>query len=472
MSACDLIVAGRIRVLPTCGDGQGMPALGTGSWVTDGQVITDLVGIRMMATLTQLMLTCDLCGNAKDVRTRTVGLDGQAYEIDLCPKDSNGLSQAAASYMSKARKIPARRSPRRSGRKPRSRAENAAIRERVAAAGRNVSGQGRAGSTQEKAKAGRSEQQAAKTSGAKARASGSTQEAQASRSGLQRMEAASTEAAKTSGTHWQKGIYVYGILPADVEVAAEIPGIGEHPGLLRVICSDGLAALISEVDVPGRLGSADDLRTHSEILDETATEVPVLPLRFGTVLTSEDAVVDELLAAHHDEFANALEELEGRAEFLVKGRYVEEAVLGEVLPGNKPTARLQDNTQGTDPDTARDADIERGEIINEAVTAKREQDTRALEEAMKGLCVASVVREPVQELDAVHVAFLIDVGQESELEQVIENLARDWEGRIEVQLLGPMAAYDFVRTEKPEGPARTRSQVHSTSAHCRVDGPQ
>jgi hypothetical protein len=54
------------------------------------------------------------------------------------------------------------------------------------------------------------------------------------------------------------------------------------------------------------------------------------------------------------------------------------------------------------------------------------------------------VREPTHELDAVHVAFLVDTDRESEMEQVIDDLARDWEGRIELRLLGPMAAYDFV----------------------------
>jgi hypothetical protein len=62
---------------------------------------------------------------------------------------------------------------------------------------------------------------------------------------------------------------------------------------------------------------------------------PVLPLRFGTILTSEDAVAKELLAAHHDEFTAALDQLEGRIEFRVKGRYVKDAVLGEVLSQNK-----------------------------------------------------------------------------------------------------------------------------------------
>jgi hypothetical protein len=64
-----------------------------------------------MATLTQVTLTCDLCGKAKGVQTRTVGLDGTTYEIDLCLKDGKSLSKATAGYVSKARKITARQAP-------------------------------------------------------------------------------------------------------------------------------------------------------------------------------------------------------------------------------------------------------------------------------------------------------------------------------------------------------------------------
>lgn len=307
----------------------------TGSWIlpsTFGLAGWDTV----MATVAQVMLTCDVCGNAKDVKTWTFGLDGKAYEIDLCGKDGSALGQVAAGYIAKARKVTSRKT--------------------------KVSSRGRVG-------------------GVKARAVGARR---------------------------QKGICVYGILPADIEVAAGIPGVGEHPGLLRDVRFDGLAALVSEVDVSRRLGSPADLRTYREILDATATEVPILPLRFGTVLASEDAVAEELLAARHDEFTAALDQLEGRVEFQVKGRYVEDAA-----------------------------------------TAGREEDTRTLRQAMERVCVASVTREPAHELDAFYVAFLVAVDEEGEVDRVMEELAREWEGRIDVQLLGPMAAYDFTGTAQP-----------------------
>jgi len=373
-----------------------------------------------MTTITQVKLTCDVCGDTNDVKTRTFGLDGKAYEIDLCRKDGNALGRVAARYVAKARKVTAKRRRRQNGGRPR-----------------------------EEAKTSRSGQQAATASGATARAAGSKKAAKASRS-PQKAEGSSTTAARAAGGQQQKGIYVYGILPADIEVAVGIPGVGEHPGLLRDVRFDGLAALISEVDSSGRLGSPDDLRTHREILDATAAEVPVLPLRFGTILTSEDAVAEDLLAAHRDEFTAALDQLEGRTEFQVKGRYVKDAVLGEVLSQNKQAAGLRDAIQGKDPDASRNARIELGKLLSQAVKARREEDTRALRQAMERVCVASVAREPAHELDAVHVAFLVAVDQESELERAFEDLAHEWEGRIDVQLLGPMAAYDFAGTAQSE----------------------
>ena len=116
----------------------------------------------MMATVTQVKLTCDVCGNANNVKTWTFGLDGKAYEIDLCQKDGNALGRVAARYIAKARKVTAGQRRRPHGGRPRFRA-----------------------------------------------------------------------AAGATGVRQQTGIYVYGILPADIEVAAGIPGVGEHPGLLR-----------------------------------------------------------------------------------------------------------------------------------------------------------------------------------------------------------------------------------------------
>lgn len=378
-----------------------------------------------MATVTEVTHTCDVCGGAKDVETRMFELDGKAYEIDLCRKDSNGLGRIAAKYIAKARKVTGR-PRRRRGQRDR----GARRHMRRATAARDDGGAA----------------QVAAAGGAEARAADSGKTARAGR--LPRQTADPVSVGAPRGLQ-QKSIYVYGILPADIEVTADMRGVGEPPGLLRVVRFDGLAALVSEIDVSGPPRSADDRRIYREILDATAVEVPVLPVRFGTLMASEEAVAEELLAAGHEEFTAALERLEGRAEFQVKGRYVKAAMLGEIVSQDKKAARLQDASHGQDPDAARQAALELDQLINEAVRAGRPRDMRALRQAVDRLCVACVARKPAHELDLGNIAFLADLTAEREVERVIEDLAREWEGRIDIQLLGPMAAYDFAGTAQP-----------------------
>ena len=330
-----------------------------------------------MVALTQVTLTCDVCGNAKGVQTRKLGLDGKAYEVDLCPKDSKGLSQVTAGYVSKARRCPTTSAPRHSKPNPRPRASDPGTAERTRGSGKTHRGEGSIpGSPRAKARTGHAEQR--------------------------RPGKAPKRAANITGAPQEKGVFVYGIFPADIEVAGGKPGVGENPGLMRAVHAGDLAALVSEVRLSGELGSPADVRIHRKTLDASARGVPVLAVPFGTVLPSDEAVAEELLVAHRDEFTRALNELEGRVQFVVQGRYLEEAN-----------------------------------------AASREEDTRAVANAMAGHCVASNVRNAAHEQDTVHVAFLVDIDQQREVERVIEDLAREWDGRIQLQLLGPMAAYDF-----------------------------
>ncbi|WP_024874168.1 GvpL/GvpF family gas vesicle protein [Saccharomonospora piscinae] len=248
-----------------------------------------------------------------------------------------------------------------------------------------------------------------------------------------------------------RGAYVYGIVPADVETDPEVRGLGDPPGEITVVRHGDVAALVSDLTIDRPLGTPEDLRTHAEILDATAAEVPVLPLRFGAVLTDTDAVSAELLAEHHDEFAAALTELEGKAEYIVKGRYDERAVLAEILSENGEAQRLRDAIRDKPEEATRNERIALGELIANTITAKREQDTRTTVAALEKLGLTVAEREPTHERDAVYVACLADTGAQADLENLVDDLAGRWGERVDLRLLGPLAAYDFVLTARQGG---------------------
>ncbi|MCJ0902588.1 GvpL/GvpF family gas vesicle protein [Rhodococcus sp. ARC_M6] len=245
------------------------------------------------------------------------------------------------------------------------------------------------------------------------------------------------------------GVYVYGIVPADME--AEEDAVGVCDGPVTIVKHGGIAALVSEISVERPLGKPEDLQAHAYLLDGTSRVAPVLPLRFGAVMTDEESVEKELLAAHADEFAAALQELEGRAQYVVKGRYVEQAILREVIDESEQAAQLLGAIRDQPEESTRDARMALGEIVSNAIVAKRDADTRKVLEALDSLSDSVNVREPTHEEEAAQVAVLVEVARQEELEKAVGELAEQWDGRVDMRLLGPLAAYDFVVTQKPEG---------------------
>ncbi|MBA9002509.1 GvpL/GvpF family gas vesicle protein [Thermomonospora cellulosilytica] len=238
--------------------------------------------------------------------------------------------------------------------------------------------------------------------------------------------------------------YVYGIVPADVETAAGVRGVDGRE--VRVVRHGDVAALVSEIDPKVRLGRPDDLLAHERLLDDAAVDAPVLPLRFGAVMTTEQAVVDDLLAPNHQGFADALANLEGRVEYVVKGRFDERAVLAEVVRENAEAARLRERIRDRPEAESHQDRVRLGELVYQEIEARRQAATERLVQDLSPYCVASAVRDPTHHLDAVHAAFLVEDARRPEFEEAVATAVRKWEGRAELRLLGPLAPWDFVVT--------------------------
>jgi hypothetical protein len=246
-------------------------------------------------------------------------------------------------------------------------------------------------------------------------------------------------------------IYVYGIVPGDVEAEEDAQGIGDPPAKVEVVREGEIAALVSPVSTDRPLGKPEDLKAHAQLLDGTAAVAPVLPLRFGAVMTDAESVATELLRDHHDEFAQALKALEGHAEYIIKGRYDQKKFLSKLLEENEQARALRDDIRGKPEDASRDSRMALGELIANTVESKRQADTQVVVDALDDVAVQVNVREPTHEWDAVHAALLAQVDRQADVETVLERLREQWGGLVDLRLLGPVAAYDFVVTNSPAG---------------------
>lgn len=245
--------------------------------------------------------------------------------------------------------------------------------------------------------------------------------------------------------------YVYGIVPVDTDVPEGLSGT--DGGELSLIRHDELAAVVSEIFTDRPLGTREDLLAHERVVESLAAETTVLPLRFGAVVRTADAVTDELMAPYHDWFAGVLTDLADRMEFIIFGTYVRDTVLREVLTEEPEVLRLRESVRQMSEDAGYYERIRLGELIVQALEGKRETDNAALAQAIAPHAVAVAPRQPVGEDTAADVAFLVSDAERRQFEHAVEDLGSRWAGRIRLRMLGPLAPYDFVPPTPEEAEA-------------------
>lgn len=241
------------------------------------------------------------------------------------------------------------------------------------------------------------------------------------------------------------GLLVYGVVGAGQALPEGLAGLDDEP--VRAVVHDDVAAVVSDFALDRPPGRRRELVAYSELLDALSEAGPVVPVHFGSVLPDEEAVVAELLVPRAGQLLAVLEDLSGRSQFTVRATYLEDVVLSEVVSEVPEVAELRRRTRDLPEDAAYGERVRLGELVARAMEWKQEQDADALLRSILDYSVAHVLR-PTSSLDRLlDVSLLVDDTRRDELEQGLEALAEAVHERIRVQLLGPMAPYDFV----PEG---------------------
>jgi hypothetical protein len=239
---------------------------------------------------------------------------------------------------------------------------------------------------------------------------------------------------------------LYGVAAAGLVVPAELVGVDEQPVVL--VPYGDIAAVTSPLPADSMLAGRAELLAHSHVLDAIAAAGPVVPVRFGSVLQSTDAVARELLEPRHDELLAILGELAGHAQFTVRARYDEQQILTEVVAENAEIAQLRALTRERPDASSYGERVRLGELVARALEAKSIEDGRRLLAELERYATAVNVRESAGLDRLLDVALLVDDSRRAEFEEAVEALAAEFAGRARLKLVGPTAPYDFVDTEE------------------------
>ena len=243
-------------------------------------------------------------------------------------------------------------------------------------------------------------------------------------------------------TQTETAKYVYGVVRAPGRSKPRVRGIGRKQ--VRIVDTDGLGALTSDVP-PGDLEAGrDELLAHARVLERALEDGTVLPMRFGVVMPSESAVRERLLDPHREELEAQLGEMNGKVEINIKAIYDERALLTEVLVENPDIAKLRQALQGQSQDATHFERIRLGEMIAGAVNEKRQVDQDAILDLLSGHAAAVEVGEPVHERMVLSASFLVERNRLKEFDRELDRIASEQKDRMRFKYTGPVAPHSFV----------------------------
>ena len=240
--------------------------------------------------------------------------------------------------------------------------------------------------------------------------------------------------------------YVYGVVrESDTTTLEDLPAVGDPKASVTFVPHREIAAVVSEVATDRPLGAPEDMQAHAGVLNTLAARAaPVLPFRFGTVVEDTKAVAEDVLTSGYETFVTALERLEDHAQFTLKAEYDSEAVLREVLDERPDIGELRESLKNLSDEAAHYQRVELGQLVSDAVAAKRDKDAAEIHQRLAPSAVATATSPSAAEYGVVDASFLVAEANRAAFEQAAEDLARRWHGRVRLQLLGPLAPYDFV----------------------------
>jgi hypothetical protein len=230
-------------------------------------------------------------------------------------------------------------------------------------------------------------------------------------------------------------VHLFGVVPA-----ADRPAITAER--VRKIAHRDVAVLVGDID-GDKLTAARVLRTHWRVLEEAGMSTTVLPVRFGTVLADDRAVVEHFLEPAHDDLAAGLAEMAGKVQLTVKGTYDEQGLMASIVKDSPVVARLREQVAALPDAATYYKRIELGRLVSAEVERARECDARHIVERLEPLSVAARVEAPSTLDTAVHAAFLVERHRVDEFSEAVGALGDELAGRIALRYIGPLPPYSF-----------------------------
>lgn len=246
----------------------------------------------------------------------------------------------------------------------------------------------------------------------------------------------------------KRGIYIYGVIKAsELKEPGEI-GAGNNaiPEVLTLRFKD-IAAVVSwdklvAYDALAREQVVRDLTIHQFVIEKVMAQCTILPVKFGTMLETEDEVLAFLENGYtllHEELGR----MAGKLELDVVARWELSKALQGLSRHNSQIQEQQQKLALQGNNVSIKDKIELGQSIARALTAEKvgyqQVILQALEAGTEDVCPHDLVTDEM----IFNAAFLLEKKNEERFYTDLDTLDQKLERNINFRVVGPLPPYSF-----------------------------
>ncbi len=239
--------------------------------------------------------------------------------------------------------------------------------------------------------------------------------------------------------------YIYGVI--QTEGGRNFGPIGIGGDEVYTVLYDNLAAVVSDSLPPAftTLTKEEIVRylfSHQTVIEKVMKEHTVIPLKFGTTADSREET-KRILEKGYLKFTDALKAMEGKVELDMVATWNKDMVFKDISQEEE----IIKFKQGLGPQPSSEDKVKLGRMVEAHLSKKREmlapEISAALAEVAQDFC-------PHDTLDAamlINTAFLTLKEKQESFDQLIDEIDRKYEGRINFKRVGPLPPYSFSTAE-------------------------
>jgi hypothetical protein len=235
---------------------------------------------------------------------------------------------------------------------------------------------------------------------------------------------------------------VYGIIRRPPITSFNFIGIDDKP--VHLTPFENLAAVVSESPVRRYEVDREHTLKHEWVIEQVMQYYTVLPVRYGTVAASEEDVRLKLLRRQFGSLHGMLKRMDNKVELGVKALYNQERIFTRLVEEDPELRLLRDTLANRSEADSRYERIQLGQMVEQALAARRAQDAKQIIEVLQPLAVEYRENPTHGDMMVINAAFLVDKRRESVFDARVQALDDEYGGLLDFRYIGPLPPFNFV----------------------------